>query len=142
MQHLIVPRLVDDLRRLEQFGVLPHDVLDQLAAHQHGAVLAGHQGGDAPSADAAVELDPLRIRQATPELGPVDVDQIVGDQAAVAVERLLPVDIGRGIPLIDLGLLVEPPHVGVLAIVVMPEIRGVRGVDPVSALHRVPPWRK
>jgi len=139
VQHLIVPRLVDDLRRLKQFGVLPHHVLDQLAAHQHGAVLAGHQGRDAPPADAAVELDPLRLGQPVPEFRPVNVDQIVGDQTAIALERLLPVDIRRGVPLIDLGLLIEAPHVRLFAVVDMVEIGDVANVDVVPALHAVPP---
>ena len=72
----------------------------------------------------------------------MDIDEVVGDQAAIAFERPGPVDVGRRIPLIDLGLLVEPPHVGVLAIVVMSEIGRVPGLDLVPALHRVPPWRK
>ena len=39
----------------------------------------------------------------------------------------------------DLGLLIEPPDIGVLAIVTMPEICGVTGRDLVTALHREPP---
>ena len=80
-----------------------------------------------PPRDIAVELDPLVGGQAIPELGAVNVDEVVGDQPAIAFERPGPVDVGRRVPLIDLGLLVEPPHVGVLAIVIMPEIRGVPG---------------
>ena len=139
VQHLVVPRLVDDLRRLEQLFVLPLDILDQLAAHQHRAVLARHQGREPPPGDTAVELDPLRRRQAVPESGPMNIDEIVGNQPAVAVERLSPVDIGRRIPLIDLGLLVEPPHIGLFAVVDMAEMRDVADVDLVLALHEAPP---
>ena len=110
MQDLVVPALIDDLGRLEQFGVLALDILDQLAAHQHRAMLAGHQGREPPAGDGAVDLDLLVRGQAIPELRPVDIDEIVGDQPAIAVERLRPVDIGRGVPLVELGLLVEVPH--------------------------------
>ena len=41
----------------------------------------------------------------------------------------------RGVPLIDLGLLVEPPHIGMLAIVVVAEIRGTAGLDVMTAFH-------
>lgn len=99
-------------------------------------MLTVHQGRQAPPRDIAVELDPFVGGQAVPEFRTVNVDEVVGDQAAVALERPGPVNVGRGIPLIDLGLLIKPPHVGVLRIVVMPEIRGVAGLDLVSALHR------
>jgi hypothetical protein len=69
----------------------------------------------------------------------VNVDEVVGDQPAIAFERPGPVDVGRRVPLIDLGLLVEPPHVGMLAIVTMSKIGCVAGLDLVSALHREPP---
>ena len=67
----------------------------------------------------------------------MNVDEIVGDQAAIAVERLFPIDIGRGVPLIDLGLLVKPPHVGMLAVVDVAEIRGIAGFDVMTAFHRI-----
>ena len=75
---------------------------------------------------------PLVGGQANPELGAVNVDEVVGDQPAIAFERPGPVDVGRRVPLIDLGLLVEPPHVGVLAIVICRKY-GVFRVDLVSA---------
>ena len=81
----------------------------------------------------------LRLGQPIPKFRPVNVDQIVGDQAAVAVKRLLPVDIGRSVPLIDLGLLVEPPHIRLFAVVDMVEIGNVADVDVVPTLHAVPP---
>ena len=138
MQHLIVPRLVDHLAGLEQLGILTDDILDHLAAHQHRAVLTMHERRDPPARHEAVDLDLLRRRQPVPERGAVNIDQIVGDQPAIAVERLLPVDIGRGIPLVELGLLVEPPHIGVLAIVIMAEIRGIAGLDVMTAFHLWP----
>ena len=52
MEHLVVTPFVDDLGRLEQLGVLALDILDQLAAHQHGAVFAGHQGRQPPAGTA------------------------------------------------------------------------------------------
>ena len=138
LQHLVVPRLVDDLGRLEQLGVLALHVLDQLAAHQHRAVLALHQGREPPAADATVELD-RGPRTGVPETRAVDVDEIVGDQAAVAVERHRPVDVRGGVPLVDLGLLVEPAQVGLVAAVVVAEMRGIAGLDLMSALHVTPP---
>jgi hypothetical protein len=81
----------------------------------------------------------LRLGQPVPEFRPVNVDQIVGDQTAIALERLLPVDIRRGVPLIDLGLLVEAPHVRLFAVVDMVEIGDVANVDVVPTLHAVPP---
>ena len=142
MQHLVVPAFVDHLGGLKQLGVLPLHILDQLAAHQHRTMLAMHQGREPPPGDIAIELDPLVGGQPLPEPGAVDVDEVVGDQPAIAFERPGPVDVGRRVPLIDLGLLVEPPHIGVLAIVIMPEVGRVLGLDLVSAFHRVPPWRK
>ena len=112
-----MPRLVDNLRGLEQLRILPLHVLDQLAAHQHGAVLAGHQGREAPSADTSVELNLLRLGQAIPVPRPVNIDEVIGDKPAISHERRSPVDVGRSVPLIDLRLLVEAPHVGLLAIV-------------------------
>src|SRR5262249_20673652 len=63
--------------------------------------------------------------------------EIIGDEAAIAVERLLPIDVGRSVPLIDLGLLVEPPHIAMLAIVIVAEIRGVVGLDVMTAFHAI-----
>src|SRR5882757_2095314 len=87
LQHLVVARLVGHLGRLEQLGVLALHVLYELAAQQHGAMLALHQGGEAPTADAAVELDTILLREPVPEARAVDVDEIVRDQPAIARER-------------------------------------------------------
>jgi len=67
-------------------------------------MLAVHQSRQPPPADIAVELDPLVGGQAVPEFCAVDFDEIIGDQAAVAVEPACPVDVGRRVPLIDLCL--------------------------------------
>ena len=141
MEHLVVTPFVDDLGCLEQLGVLALDVFDQLAAHQHGAVFAGHQGRQPPAGHRTIDLDPLGRRQAVPEFSAVNVDKVVGDQPAVApaiaVERLGPVDIGRGVPLVELGLLVEVPHVRVLAVVIMAEVSDIANVDLVPAFHKI-----
>ena len=134
-----MPRLVDNLRGLEQLRILPFHVLDQLAAHQHGAVLVGHQGREAPSADMSVELNLLRLGQAIPEPRPVNIDEVIGDKPAISHERRSPVDVGRSVPLIDRRLLVEAPHVGLLAIVDMAEICNVVDVDVMPTLHALPP---
>ena len=142
VQDLVVPRLVDHLGRLEQFGVLADHILDHLAAHQHRAVLAMHQGREAPARDPPVELDALRRRQPLPEWAAVDVNEVVGDQPAIAVERPVPVDVGRRIPLVELGLLIKPPHVGMFAVIDMAEIGGVLGFDVMTALHGRPLSRR
>ena len=87
VEHLVVPRLVDHLGGLEELGVLPVDVLDHLAAHEHGAVLAVDQRRQTPLGDAAVQLDPLVGGEPVPEFRAVDVDEVVGDQAALAGSR-------------------------------------------------------
>ena len=46
-----------------------------------------------------------------------------------------PVDIGGGVPLVDLGLLVEPAQVGLLAVVVVEKVRGVARLDLVPVGH-------
>jgi len=55
----------------------------------------------------------------------MEVDEIVGDQPAGAVERHAPGDVAGGIPWVDRGLLVEPPQVGLLAGVVVADNRAV-----------------
>ena len=69
----------------------------------------------------------------------MDVDEIVGDQPAIARERHRPVDIRGGVPLIDLGLLVEPAQVGLVAAIVVAEVCGVTRLDLVPVVHNVPP---
>jgi hypothetical protein len=66
-------------------------------------VLAMHQGREVPPDDMAVEPDPLVGGQSVPEFRAVNVDEIVGDQAAVAFEWPSPVDVRRRVPLVDLG---------------------------------------
>jgi hypothetical protein len=71
----------------------------------------------------------------------VDVDEIVGDQPAVTVERNVPVDVAGGVPLVDLRLLVEPAQIGLVAAVVVAEMRGVARLDLVPVGNDVPPCR-
>src|SRR5580704_3761896 len=71
----------------------------------------------------------------------MDVDEIVGDQPAITLERHRPVDILGSVPLIDLGLLVEPAQVGLVAAVVMAEVCGVTRLDLVPVVHNAPPCR-
>ena len=141
LQHLVVARLVGHLGRLEQLGVLALHVLHELAAQQHGAMLALHQGREPPAADAAVELDAVLPGKPIPEVRAVDVHEIVGDQPAIALERHRPVDVGGGVPLVDLRLLVEPAQVRLVAAVVVAEVRGVARLDLVPVVHNVPPCR-
>src|SRR2546428_636786 len=54
--------------------------------------LPGNRGRGAQGPTPPVEFDALRRRQPVPERAAVDVDEIVGDQPAITVERLLPVD--------------------------------------------------
>src|SRR5687768_18215776 len=64
-EHLVVARLVDDLRGLEDLLVLRLQTLDELAADQHRAVLAVHERGDPPRGRAPVQL---RSEEHTSEL--------------------------------------------------------------------------
>src|SRR4051812_27910539 len=139
LQHLVVPRLVGDLGRLEELRVLALDALDQLAAQQHRAMLALHQSRQPPARDAAVELDAVGLRHRGPEAGAVDVDQVVGDQATVAVQRHRPIDVAGGVPLVVLGLLVQPAQIGLVARIVVTEMRSVTRLDLVPVSHGVPP---
>jgi hypothetical protein len=65
----------------------------------------------------------------------MDVHEVVRDQPAVALERHRPVDIGGGVPLVDLGLLVEPAQVGLLTGVVVEKVRRVASVDLMPVGH-------
>ena len=102
-------------------------------------MLALDQGGQPPARDAVVELDAVGLRHGIPEARPVDVHEIVGDQAAVPLERHGPVDVLGRIPLVDLGLLIESAQVGLLAAVVVKEMRGVLALDLMTVGHGVPP---
>ena len=128
-------RLVGDLGGLEELGVLTLHVVDELAAQKHRAVLARNQGRQPPARDAAVQLDAVGLRHGVPEARAVDVHKVVRDQPAVALERHRPVDIGGGVPLVDLGLLVEPAQVGLLAAVVVEKVRRVVRFDLMPVGH-------
>src|SRR5579862_760446 len=45
-------------------------------------------------------------------IGAETVDKLVGKDSLLKVERLFPLDIAGGVPLIALGLLVEPAQIG------------------------------
>jgi hypothetical protein len=132
-----VARLVGDLGGLEELGVLTLHVVDELAAQKHRAVLARNQGGQPPARDAAVQLDAVGLRHGVPEPRAVDVYKVVRNQPAVALERYRPVDVGGGVPLVDLGLLVEPAQVGLFTGVVVEKVRGVLCLDLVPFGHGV-----
>ena len=134
-----MPRLVGDLRRLEELGILALHAFDQLAAQHHGAMLALYQGREPPARDTPVELDPVGRRERVPEARAVDVHEIVRDQAAIALELGAPVDVARGVPLVVLGLLVESPQVRLIAGIVVAEVRGVARLDLVPVVHAIPP---
>jgi hypothetical protein len=110
-QHLRVPRLVHHLGRLEQLRVAAAHALHQLAAHQHGAVLAVEQHAEPPVGEAPVELGALLAAEAVPVRRVVDVDEVVGQHAVGGIERLIPVDVLGGVPLVPLGVLVQPAEI-------------------------------
>ena len=66
----------------------------------------------------------------------MDVDQLVGEHAAVAGLGRRPRDVAGGVPLVALGLLVEAPHVLGLDGVVELEDRVYRSADHAS-VHEV-----
>ena len=61
------------------------------------------------------------------------------DAPAIAFEGNGPVDVGRRVPLIDLGLLVEPAQVRLVAGVVVTEMRRVARLDLMTCSHDAPP---
>src|SRR3989441_9572265 len=88
-----------------------------------------HEGGETPCGDSPVELDALGLRQPVPERAPVDVDELVGDRPTVGRWWSGPGNVARGVPLVPLRVLVEPPHVGLGHAVVEREHRGERRRD-------------
>src|SRR5205809_203358 len=76
---------------------------------------------------ATAKVSALRFGRSRPERRAVDVDQLVGDDAAVGRGGLLPGDVLRGVPLVALGVLVEPAEVHLGRAVVVLEHRGHRG---------------
>src|SRR5262249_35897620 len=128
-QHFVVARLVLHLSGLEELlvGTL-HDV-HHLAARQERALLAVHQDREPPRGDATVQRDAVGLREALPDGAAVDVDQLVRDHAAVGGKRVGPGDVLRGVPLVWLRVLVEPPHVGFGDAVLERERRRERGGD-------------
>ena len=110
-QHLRVARFVHDLRRHEEFGVdAGHEVRDLAADHER-ELFAVHELADPPRGEVAVEFEAALVVQSVPILRAVDVDQPVGQNPAVRVAAGLPVDVGRGVPLVALGLFVQAAHV-------------------------------
>src|SRR5262249_2666196 len=77
---------------------------------EHGALLAVDEHGQPPRRDLPVELDALALAEPRPDRAPVDVDELVGEDAAVVGARRVPRDVPGGVPLVALGLLVEPAH--------------------------------
>ena len=73
-EHFGVARLVHHLGGLEQLGVAAAHALHELAAHQHGAVLAVEQHAQPPVGEAPVELGALLAGEAVPVRRVVDVD--------------------------------------------------------------------
>ena len=139
LEHLVVARLVHHLRGLEELEVgALHDV-HELAAREQGALLAVHEHAEAPGRDAAVEGDLVRLRQRVPQRAAVDVDELVGDDAAVRGGGRVPRDVRRRVPLIALGLLVEPAQVRGVDGIVEVEGRG-EGRRESSRLSRCSCW--
>jgi hypothetical protein len=126
LEHLVVAGLVHHLGGLEELGIRAGHGVHQLAAGEHGALLSVHQHGESPGGDAAVQLHPVLLGEALPQRAPVDVHQLVGEDAALGRLGGGPGDVAGGVPLIALGLLVEAAHVLGLDGVVELEDRVVR----------------
>jgi hypothetical protein len=111
LEDLVVPRLVHDLGRLEELLVGARHDVHELTAGEHRPLLAVHEDGQAPRGDAPVELDAVALAELLPQRAAVDVDELVGEHAAIVGLGRGPRDVAGGVPLIALGLFVEAPHV-------------------------------
>jgi len=131
-----VASLVHHLGRLEELGVRALHRLYELAAHEHGPVLAVEEQAHAPRGEAPVELRPVALAEAIPVGGAVDVDELVGQHALVEIDGTRPVDVARDVPLIPLGVLVEPAELWMLHGVFVLEERLELGGDGVHRAGR------
>ena len=136
VEDLGVARLVHHLGRLEELRVGALARLHELAAHEHGAVLAVQEQAEPPRREAAVQLRLVSGAEPVPVWRAIDVDQLVGEDASVEVNRRRPVDVARGVPLVALGLLVETPELRVLDRVLVLEDRVEPGRDGVRGICR------
>src|SRR5208282_469523 len=119
-EHLGVTRLVDHLRALEKFRVVARYHINELAAGEHRALLTMEELGEAPAGEFDIELTLRLAIKLVPDGAAVAVDHPVVEDSRFELHRLRPVDILRHVPLVALGVFVEPAH--------------VRGVDGVVAL--------
>ena len=102
-------------------------------------MLAVEQDAQPPDGEASVEIGTLGRGQPLPEGRAVDVDQLVGQDTLLDVERLAPVDVAGDIPLVALGVLVEAAQVGGVDRIGVLEDGLVLGGDGVALDHgRVP----
>jgi hypothetical protein len=138
VEHLVMARLVHHLGRLEELSIGALDRLHELAAHEHGAVLAVEEQAQPEGREPAVELGPLLGAQPVPVGRTVDVDELVGEHAFVEVDGCRPVDVSRDVPLIALRVLVEAPELRVLDRICVLENGVEPGGDGVRGLGR---WR-
>ena len=122
---------VHDLGGHKELGVGVGKDIGKLGADEDGGVLSVEELAEAPGGEEAVHLLPLGGVHLVPVGGVVDVDQLVGDETLFQVHRLGPVDVGGGVPLVPLGILVEALQVLFLHFLVMQKDCLVLGVDNV-----------
>ncbi len=113
-EDLDVAGLVDDLGAGVQLGVVPRHGLDDLGGAQQRALLAVHELAEAPVAALDAELEPLLVVPLLDRCADVHAGVDAGaDQRLILGDGLLDVDlgvprqVGGGVPLADLGLLVQ-----------------------------------
>ena len=113
-EDLDVAGLVDDLRGGVELGVVPGHGLDDLGGAEQRALLAVHELAEAPAPALHAELDPLPLVPLLDRGADVDggVDAgadggLVGGDGGLEVDLRVPGQVGGGVPLAGLGLLVE-----------------------------------
>ena len=114
VEDLDVAGLVDDLRRGVQLGVVPRHGLDDLRRAQQRALLAVEELRQRPAALVDAELEPLLVAPLLDDGAVVVVGRqagrerrLVGGDDRLELDLGVPRQVGGGVPLADLGLLVQ-----------------------------------
>ena len=119
VEHLDVAGLVDDLGGRVELGVVPGHGLGDLGGAQQRALLAVEELRERPAALVDAELEPLLVTPLLDDGAVVVVGgEPRGEGGLVLVDHLVefdlgvPREVGGGVPLTGLGLLVELAELG------------------------------
>ena len=113
-EHLDVAGFVDDLGACVQLGVVPRHGLDDLRGADQRTLLAVQELAELPVEAMHTELEPLLLAPLLHRRADEDVlvetatdDGLVVDDGLLHVDIEVPRQVGGGVPLADLGLLVQ-----------------------------------